>query len=159
MNAVQKLRQLADAIAASADPLQVQKDWALAERLLMRASSDLEAIDEAVKTQDPAKLDALVRALENPAPAAAASAEAPAVDPARFSHDDKAAALRAFKKRLKIARLSDESKLGGHYTSGGKTSDIDAIEPPTGFDPDIWKALVAEERLVYTGQGFYALPG
>jgi len=158
MNALQKLRQLADSIAANADPLQTQKDWELVERLLARTGADPAAIDDAVKTRDPAKLDAIVRSLEHPAPAAEPSAS-PAADPGRFSHDDKAAALRAFKKRLRVMRLSDESKLGSPYTSGGKRSNIDAIEPPSGFDPEIWRALVAEGRLVDTGQGFYALPG
>ncbi|MAY75388.1 MAG: hypothetical protein CMJ31_11855 [Phycisphaerae bacterium] len=64
--------------------------------------------------------------------------------------------MRAFKKRLKLARLNDESKLGGRYTSGGKKSKIDAIEPPTEFGPEVWRALAAEGRLRHTGQGFYA---
>lgn len=156
MNALQKLRQLADSIAANADPLQTQKDWELVERLLLRTGADPAAIDDAVGNKDAAKLDAIVTALETPA---AAPPPASASDPGAFSPDDKAAALRAFKKRLRVMRLSDESKLGSPYTSGGKRSNIDAIEPPSGFDPEIWRALVAEGRLIDTGQGFFALPG
>ncbi|MEN1706208.1 MAG: hypothetical protein AAGJ54_11940 [Planctomycetota bacterium] len=156
MNAIQKLRQLTDAITANTNPLQTQRDWELVARLLMRASNDLDAIDDAVKTQDAAKLDAIVSALENPQ--AAAPKPAKVVDSDAFGHDDKAAALRAFKKRLKIMRLSDESKLGGRYTSGGKHSKIDAIEPPTDYPAAMWKALAAEGKLVDTGQGFYSLP-
>jgi len=156
MNALQKLRQLADSIAANADPLQTQKDWELVERLLLRTGADPAAIDDAVGNKDAAKLDAIVTALETPA---AAPPPAAASDPGAFSPDDKAAALRAFKKRLRLGRLSDESKLGSPYTSGGKRSNIDAIEPPSGFDPEIWRALVAEGRLIDTGQGFFALPG
>ena len=77
-------------------------------------------------------------------------------DFADVSHDDKKAALRAFHKRLKLARLNDESKLGGRYTSGGKTSKIDAVEAPREFPERVWKALVADGTLRDTGGGFYA---
>ena len=39
-------------------------------------------------------------------------------------------ALKAFKKRLKLARLDDESRLGGRYTSSGGQSGIIGIFPP-----------------------------
>ncbi|KAA0217538.1 MAG: hypothetical protein DYG94_01195 [Leptolyngbya sp. PLA3] len=68
------------------------------------------------------------------------------------------AALKAFKKRLKLARLADESRLGGRYTSGGRESQIDAIIPPNEFPAAVWKALEKAGRLKHTGQGFYAEP-
>ena len=40
-------------------------------------------------------------------------------------------ALKAFKKRLKLARLDDESGL----SRGSKTSRIESISPPTGHPP------------------------
>ncbi|MEL6330856.1 MAG: hypothetical protein AAFR38_14490 [Planctomycetota bacterium] len=156
MNLVQKLRQLERAARENKNPLQVQRDWPMIERLLMRTPASPGAVDEAVKNQDVDGLSAILDKLEGKT---AEPAEAkPAVDPDAFGHDDKAAALRAFKKRLKLARLSDESRLGGRYTSGGKSSKIDAIQPPTDYPPAMWKALAAEGRLKDTGQGFYALP-
>ena len=156
MNMIEKLREIADAITRNDDPLKTQEHWALAARLLPRTPADPGAVAEAVGARDAGALDAIVSRLENPVPPA--PAPDPGVAAGAYSHDDKAAALRAFKKRLKLARLSDESRLGGRYTSGGRHSNIDAIEPPEDFPRDIWAALVAEGRLVDTGQGFYALP-
>jgi len=66
-------------------------------------------------------------------------------------------ALKAFKKRLKLARLDDESRLGhGAMTSGGK-SDILAVQPPRQYPQAVWDELVKQERLKYAGQGLYEL--
>ena len=162
MNLVQKIRALTDSIAKNAKPLQTQEDWELVARLLTRTPADQDAARAATKAKDVAALDAVVRALENPGapqhtPTPADAGQASGASEA-FSQEDKAAALRAFKKRLRVLRLSDESKLGGRYTSGGRRSGIDAIEPPETFPREIWAALVSDGRLVDTGQGFYALP-
>jgi hypothetical protein len=66
-------------------------------------------------------------------------------------------AMRAFRKKLKLSILDDESKLGGRYTSGGRKSAIVAIQPPYGYEPAVWQALVADGRLRDTGRGFYEL--
>ena len=151
MNITQKLRQLHGDIAEAKDGFKIVDAWALAERLLGRLPVDQGETSRVCADKDADGLLALIDQLENPAPKQAE----PLPD---FSEDDKAAALRAFKKRLKLMRLSDESRLGGRYTSGGRTSKIDAIEPPTEFDPKIWKALAQEGRLADTGGGFYGLP-
>jgi len=64
-------------------------------------------------------------------------------------------ALKAFKKRLKLARLDDESG----PLSGGKASGIVAIMPPNQYPRAVWDALVAQGRLKYAGQGLYQLAG
>jgi hypothetical protein len=53
-------------------------------------------------------------------------------------------ALKAFKKRLKLARLDDESGLA---RSGGRKSGIVGITPPTGFPEGIWSELVEKGKL------------
>jgi hypothetical protein len=53
-------------------------------------------------------------------------------------------ALKAFKKRLKLSRLDDESGLS---RGGGKTSHIAGITPPSGHPPGIWEELVARGKL------------
>jgi hypothetical protein len=53
-------------------------------------------------------------------------------------------ALKAFKKRLKLARLDDESGLS---RGGGKKSGITGITPPAGHPPGIWEELVALGKL------------
>ncbi|MEE9296328.1 MAG: hypothetical protein V3W34_15395 [Phycisphaerae bacterium] len=55
-------------------------------------------------------------------------------------------AMKAFKKRLKLARLDDESSLGRGPMSGGKSSGIVAIMPPNQYSKDVWDELVARGR-------------
>ena len=64
----------------------------------------------------------------------------------QFSKDELKRALKAFKKRLKLTRRDDESKIGGAF-SAGKTSGIVGIVPPDGFPEGIWEALVEKGRL------------
>ena len=66
-------------------------------------------------------------------------------------------AMKAFKKRLKLARLDDESSLGRGPMSSGKSSSIVAIMPPNQYPKAIWDELVAQGRLKYAGQGLYQL--
>ncbi len=153
MNALEKVRSIVTEIRAVDNPMKILEQWALAGRLLSRMPTDQKAVAEAVKNRDLDALNAIVSALENPTPKTEPQKSAPEVTQA-----DMEAALKAFKKRLKLARLADESKLGGHYTTGGKQSQIDAIVAPTEFRPEVWKALEKAGRLRHTGQGFYALP-
>jgi hypothetical protein len=66
-------------------------------------------------------------------------------------------ALKAFKKRLKLTRLDEESKLGGRYTSSGRSSDIVAIVPPNQYPQAVWDELVKQGKLKYVGHGTYEL--
>ncbi len=79
--------------------------------------------------------------------------------PGSGSHDPEELrkALKAFKKRLKLARLDDESRLGhGAMTRGGR-SGIQAIQPPAQFPQAVWDELVRQGRLRYAGHGLYEL--
>ncbi len=66
-------------------------------------------------------------------------------------------AMKAFRKRLKITRLDDESRLGGGATSGGKTSGVVGIKPPNQYPQEVWDELVRQEFLV-ENDSFYELP-
>ena len=66
-------------------------------------------------------------------------------------------AMKAFKKRLKLARLDDESSLGHGPMSGGKSSSIVAVMPPNQYPKAVWDKLVERGRLKYAGQGLYQL--
>ena len=66
-------------------------------------------------------------------------------------------ALKAFKKRLKLTRLDDESGPGGGAMTGGKTSGIVAIMPPNQYPKAVWDELVRQGKLNYTGRGLYGL--
>jgi hypothetical protein len=68
-------------------------------------------------------------------------------------------ALTAFKKRLKLTRLDQESRLGGgRPTTSGKKSDIAGIIPPNQFPRAVWKELAARKQIKDLGGGFYTLP-
>ena len=64
-------------------------------------------------------------------------------------------AMKAFKKRLKLARLDDESRLGRGAMTGGGKSGIVAIRPPHQYPQAVWDELVRQGRLKYSGQGLY----
>ena len=68
-------------------------------------------------------------------------------------------AMKAFRRRVKLTRLDQESKLGVGPMSSGRTSEFDSIIPPHEFPAEVWRALAAEGRLEDTGRGFYKLPG
>ena len=66
-------------------------------------------------------------------------------------------ALKAFKKRLKLMRLDDESKLGAGPLSGGRDSGLVAIRPPAKFAQEVWDELVRQGKLKDAGHGLYEL--
>lgn len=75
------------------------------------------------------------------------------------TEEDLKKALKAFKKRLKLTQLNDDSKLG-HSPLTGKKETVVAIQPPTGFGKPIWDELVDAGYLKRDGGGFYILlPG
>jgi hypothetical protein len=63
-------------------------------------------------------------------------------------------ALKAFKKRLKLTRLDDESGLS---RGGGKKSGITGITPPPGHPPGIWEELVKAGKLRREMAGTYSV--
>jgi hypothetical protein len=65
-------------------------------------------------------------------------------------------ALKAFKKRMKITRLDDESRLGHSPLTGGGGR-IVAIQPPSGFGREIWEELADKGFLKRDSGGFYEL--
>ena len=66
-------------------------------------------------------------------------------------------AFKAFKKRLKLARLDAESSIAGGPLSSGRRSDIVAITPPDQFPQAVWDELVRQGRLKKGGHGTYEL--
>jgi hypothetical protein len=67
------------------------------------------------------------------------------------------AAIKAFKKRLKLTRLDAESNISGGPLSSGQRSDIVAITPPNQFPQAVWDELVKRGRLKSAGRGMYEL--
>ena len=66
-------------------------------------------------------------------------------------------ALKAFKKRLKLTKLDDESKLGVGPIKSGASERIVSIQPPAGFGREIWEELAEKGYLKRDTGGFYEL--
>ena len=66
-------------------------------------------------------------------------------------------ALKAFKKRLKLTQLDDESRLGYGAMTGGGMSGILAITPPDQYPDEVWEELAKRGRLKSAGEGLYEL--
>jgi len=67
-------------------------------------------------------------------------------------------ALKAFRKRLKMMQLEEDSRLGHSPLTGAKTT-VTAIRPPLGFGKEIWEELASKGVLKYDGGGLYLSTG
>ena len=76
-----------------------------------------------------------------------------ALDPAVLK-----SAYNAFKKRWKLTKLDQESRIGRGPMSSGQKSSIVGINPPDQFPGEVWEALVKQGRIKQTGTNFYAMP-
>ena len=56
-------------------------------------------------------------------------------------------AMKALKKRMKLTRLDDESRLGHDAMSRGGHSGIVAVKPPQQYPEEVWAALEAKGRI------------
>jgi len=66
-------------------------------------------------------------------------------------------AMKAFRKRLKLTILDDESRLGRGPMSGGSKSSVIAITPPNQFPRDVWEELAVQGKIKRAGRGVYEL--
>ncbi len=66
-------------------------------------------------------------------------------------------AMKAFRKRLKLTKLDDESRLGKGPMSGGGKSGVVAITPPNQFPMRVWEELAEQGKLRRYGKGLYQL--
>ncbi len=101
----------------------------------------------AIEARDAGALEAVIAGWAN------SSRRLPKQDQAVFKR-----ALKAFRKRLKLMRLDDESSIAGGPMSGGRSSSIIAIHPPDSYPQEVWDELVHIGRLVDAGDGLYELP-
>jgi hypothetical protein len=68
------------------------------------------------------------------------------------------AAMKAFKKRLKLTCLDDQSRIGVGPMSSGRPSGIVGITPPDQFPQAVWDELVRLGKLKRSGSGSCELP-
>ena len=67
------------------------------------------------------------------------------------------AALKAFKKRLKLTCLDDQSRIGVGPMSSGRASGIVAIMPPDQYPDAVWEELARQGKIKRAGSGMYEL--
>lgn len=94
-----------------------------------------------------------------PSAGGSAGAGGGAGGPAAIDPEKLKAAFTAFKKRLKLTKLDDESRLGGgRPTTTGKASSVVGIVPPREFPKEVWQELARQGKIKDTGSGFYGMP-
>lgn len=73
--------------------------------------------------------------------------------------DELKKAFKAFKKRVKLTQLNDDSRLGRSPLTGARETVV-SIQPPAGFAREVWEELADRGVLKRDGGGFYAIvPG
>jgi hypothetical protein len=70
--------------------------------------------------------------------------------------EDEKKAMKAFKKRLKMHQLEEDSRLGRSHTTGARNT-IVAIQPPVGFPREMWAQLAVKGYLRNDGGNFWCL--
>jgi hypothetical protein len=74
-----------------------------------------------------------------------------------FTKETLQRALKALRKRIKLTRLDDESKLGHDAMTKGGRSGIVAVKPPEQYPPEVWQALEAKGRIRGDRHGLYEI--
>lgn len=145
---VTKLDELLAAIRKYDDPRRAGSEWKQALALLRKTDVPAVTATNIAAARDVVRLAATIEQLRAPAPA---------VDPNAPDADTCREAMRAFRKRLSLTRLDDESRLGHSPLSKGDQPGITSISPPVEFPQEVWTELVRQGRLKHVGHGLYEL--
>lgn len=70
------------------------------------------------------------------------------------TEEEQKKAYKAFKKRIKLMRLDEES---GLTRGNNRKSGLTGITPPSGHPAGVWEELVAQGKLKRDGIGIYGL--
>jgi hypothetical protein len=81
----------------------------------------------------------------------------PTPDPQSPTADELKKALKAFRKRLKLTQLDEDSRIAGGPLSSGSRARITAIMPPNQFPQAVWDELVRQGKLKRAGGGTYEI--
>ena len=146
---VSQLDELRIAIQGYDDPRRAASEWKQVYKLLSKTELPSDRVTHIVGMREVAQLADLIDQLRNPIAESAPQGELPSRETCRR-------ALRAFRKRLTLTRLDEESKIGGHSAlTSGADSRMSAIVPPSEWPDCVWQELVRQDKLRYVGHGFY----
>ena len=149
---LQKLEDLLGRLRSMDDPRRATAEWKQVFASLKKTDAEANHVANVVAMRSVENLAELVETLAVPEP------PAPPPDPDAPDEATCRAAMRAFRKRLKLTRLDDESQINSRNPlSKGEASQIDQIIPPTDWPQKVWDELVRRGELKATGKGFYAL--
>jgi hypothetical protein len=147
-----KLDTLLAALRGCADPRRAGSEWKQVYKLLQETDLPAVRASHVAAMRDVAQLAAAIDQLRSPV----APPEPPPVDVPDTETCRKA--MRAFRKRLEVTRLDDESQISSHEKlSRGGESRITAINPPIEWPKSVWQELVRQGKLRYAGSGCYEL--
>ena len=142
-----RLRALIAQIDQNLDDAALAAAWTKAERDVARAGADEDAdIALPVWERDADALRQLIAQWD------AGTGHLPEWDRAVLKR-----ALKAYRKRLKLARLDDESSASRNPLSKGESSSITGVKPPEQYDREIWDMLIAQGKLRDAGHGLLEL--
>ncbi len=147
-NILTALDGLAAAIAGCDDPRRAGGEWKQVFKLLQKTDLPAGRVSHVTGMRDAAMLAELNEQLRG------SEVEAPAEAP---GDEDCKKAFQAFKKRLKLTVLDEESKLGHSPLSKGSDASTAAIVPPNEWPDAVWQELARQGRLHYVRDGFYEL--
>lgn len=74
-----------------------------------------------------------------------------------FTKETLQRAMKALRKRLKLARLDDESRLGRNPMTKGGHSGICAVQGPEQYPPEVWQELVSKGKLKRVAPNLFEL--
>ena len=145
--ALTKLDELMAAIGRYDDPRRAASEWKQVYKLLQGTGLPSGRVTAVVGMRDVPGLAALIDQLRAPQTTAPADS---------LSKGTCRKALQAFRKRLSLTVLDEDSALGrGPLSKGGGASA--AIIPPREWSESVWRELVRQGKLRDIGHGLYEL--
>jgi hypothetical protein len=147
---VTALEELAATIGGYDDPRRASAEWKQVHKLLDKAGVPSGRATHVVGMRDLAALNEIIEQLRAPTGPADQPGEAP-------SDETLKKALKAFRKRLKLTVLDEESKLGHSPLSKGTDASNPSMVPPREWPDAVWRELARQGKLRDVGHGFYEL--
>ncbi len=144
-----QLKSLLETLRACDDPHRATAEWKQAFNLLKKTDLPANTVANVVAMRGVERLEELIETLAGPPETA--EEDRPDAETCR-------AALVAFRKRLKLTRLDDESRIDSrNHLSKGQASEINCITPPVEWPVEVWRELARQGKLRALGKGFYEL--
>lgn len=153
----QQLDELVEELRGLEDPRRASAPWKAALNLLRKTALNQNRVANVIAKRNVDELTELVEQLRPQGEGSAVTEQAAPLPPG-IDEQTLASAMKAFRKRLKLTRLDDESQINSRNPlSKGAGSQIRSIQPPNDWPREVWDALAQRGKLRYTGRGFYEL--